>query len=82
VSTTCSKIFLRPFRQAVETPQRCGSRSIGEQIIGSLTDFRAVEIRRLFLIRVRKKKTRLSRQGNLIIMGLQLNHHSDEGHQK
>ena len=52
------------------------------QIIGSLTDFRAVEIRRLFLIRVRKKKTRLSRQGNLIIMGLQLNHHSDEGHQK
>jgi hypothetical protein len=42
--------------------------------------FRAVEIHRLFLIRVRKKKTRVSRRSDLIIMGLQLNHHSDEGH--
>ena len=79
---TYSKILLTHFREAVDSPQSCGSRSIGEQIIGSLTDFRAEETHGCSCFGLERKRRDSSRQGNLVIMGLQLNHHSDEGHQK
>jgi hypothetical protein len=60
----------RRFREAVKTPPDGGSRCIGGRIIGSLTDLpHGDKPAGLFLIRVRKKKTRSIASGRPVHHG-------------
>jgi hypothetical protein len=80
LSTTHSKILFSRLREAANSPQSCGSRCIGEQIIGSLTDLPPSHTPAGSFLFGLERKDATDRVGATgFIMGLQLNHHSDEG---